>query len=256
MPGSSPQCVTPPTVSLITATHNASLHLPHLIDSIRQLRFTGFEWLVIDGASTDGTPALLQSTPEITRWISEPDNGIYDAWNKGLRLARGEWIVFLGADDRLLPDALQQMTDAAAHAPIRPDYVCGRVDLMRAGRRTRTIGRAWDWKHFRHYMCVAHTGSMLHRSYFDRYGSFDPQFRISGDYELLLRAGAGLNAVFVDSVLAEAGLGGASNRDGRVFAENLRAKRMHRSASWWMARLFFVRAWGGWYVRRALGGGG
>ncbi len=93
-----------PTISVITATRNARTLLAGAIDSVRAQPTDLCEFVVVDGASTDGTVELLRDSADaVDRWLSEPDAGIYDALNKGVRLARGRWICFLGADDRLEP---------------------------------------------------------------------------------------------------------------------------------------------------------
>ncbi|WP_158618314.1 glycosyltransferase family 2 protein [Chitinophaga lutea] len=91
-------------LSIIIATYNAGAELEACLASIAAQPVRNMEVWVIDGGSTDGTQHILQSLnmPKL-RWISEPDEGIYDALNKGIRLARGKWLYFMGADDRLLP---------------------------------------------------------------------------------------------------------------------------------------------------------
>lgn len=93
---------TGPDITVITATYNASKVLPGLIDSLRSQTDQDFEWIVVDGASTDGTVELVEAAGDVvTRWVSEPDFGIYHALNKALGLATGEYYLVLGADDRL-----------------------------------------------------------------------------------------------------------------------------------------------------------
>src|SRR5574343_103309 len=86
-----------PSISIITVTFNAAAHLPTLIDSLRNQSDRGFEWIVVDGASTDKTVDLLEASGIVTTWISEPDFGIYDALNKAIRLSTGEYYLVLGA---------------------------------------------------------------------------------------------------------------------------------------------------------------
>lgn len=91
-------------ISIIIATYNAADNLSNCLQSIAALNMSGIEILVIDGGSTDQTISILEaSTINGLFWHSEPDNGIYDAMNKGIRAARGRWFYFLGSDDRLLP---------------------------------------------------------------------------------------------------------------------------------------------------------
>jgi len=89
-----------PLISVITAIFNAARFLPDAISSIRAQSYPNIEWIVIDVGSTDETVDLLKANDQtIDYWLSEPGRGIFNAWNKGLAQARGEWIRFLGADD-------------------------------------------------------------------------------------------------------------------------------------------------------------
>lgn len=99
-----------PLLSVITVARNSITHLPDCIASVAAQEGLAFEHCVVDGASTDGTTDFLRSCDnERLRWISEPDRGVYDAMNKAVRMARGQWIYFLGSDDRMRPGALRTM---------------------------------------------------------------------------------------------------------------------------------------------------
>src|SRR5689334_8453362 len=127
-----------PLVSIITATLNAERGLPYTIASLEAQRGASFEWLVVDGASTDGTRALLERHASlIAWWASEPDAGVYDAWNRGCAHARGEWLLFHGAGDELVaPDTLASFSRHLAGAHPRHDLVYGRLrHISEAGRR-------------------------------------------------------------------------------------------------------------------------
>ncbi|MBQ0799698.1 MAG: glycosyltransferase [Porticoccaceae bacterium] len=243
-----------PLVTIITSTYNAAEHLPSAIKSIRNQSYSNVEWIVVDGASKDGTLDILRQNQDVVdHWVSEPDAGIYDAWNKGLRLAHGEWVWFLGADDEMVTDAIEVMMEVVRNSPIPLDFVCGKVELYRGPSRIRAIGKPWSWRRFKKYMCVAHTGAMHRASYFDRYGEFDDSFRISGDYEILLRAGAELKAGFTQNVLARMQVGGESNRNPIVFQEALRARLKHAVTSPWGGRVDALWAECKWNIRRFFG---
>lgn len=92
-------------ISIITATYNAERYLPQCLNSIANQALRRIEVIVVDGGSGDDTIKILEnSNLKHLRWVSEPDHGIYDALNKGIGMATGRWLYFLGADDRLLPD--------------------------------------------------------------------------------------------------------------------------------------------------------
>lgn len=218
-----------PLVSIITSTFNAALCLPAAIKSIQDIAYDNFEWIIIDGGSSDGTVNLIQQHEDIiSYWISEPDRGIYDAWNKGLHVAKGDWICFLGADDLIMPDAISNLLACNRASGESLDFIYGRVQLYENGTLLRTIGEPWMWTKFKRYFAATHPGALHHASYFKRYGYFDISFRITGDYEMLLRAGKSLKVGFNNSVVAHMQMGGVSNRNAAVFQEALRAKLKHK----------------------------
>jgi len=98
-------------VSIIIVTYNAAAHLQKCLDSIYAQRYPAIDIIVIDGASTDGTVEIIQSNAQrLAYWVSEKDEGIYDAMNKGLDHVTGDWIYFLGSDDVLLPEFSDMIT--------------------------------------------------------------------------------------------------------------------------------------------------
>lgn len=242
-----------PLVTLITSTYNAAGYLPAAVISIREQTYDNLEWIVVDGRSKDGTVDILRQNEDvIDYWISEPDRGIYDAWNKGLQSAHGDWILFLGADDQLLPDAIESMVEVANESPVRLDLISGKVQLHSGTVQRRTIGSPWAWGRFRKYMCVAHVGAMHNAAFFKRYGPFDSTFRIAGDYELLLRAGPGLKAGFVNKVLVRMEMGGISNQDTAVFRETFRARLKHGATTRFAGAVGAAWAWFKWNIRRLI----
>ena len=202
-----------PLVTIITATFNASEGLPDTIRSIREQTYENIEWIVIDGQSTDATVELIrQNEDRIDYWLSEADKGIYDAWNKGISQARGDWIAFLGAGDSYCPDAISRYMNDIAQSSVFPEFVSSRVRLVNSdGAELRIWGTNFDWGAFRKYMSVAHVGALHHRSLFEKYGNFDITYTSAADYELLMRCGATLKTKFLDMVSVDMLVGGVSN---------------------------------------------
>src|SRR6266436_7822019 len=94
-------------ISIVMATYNAGKYLESALQSIIQQNYPCLEIIMIDGKSQDNTLSIINKYQKnISFWKSEPDEGIYDAWNKGVAISTGEWIMFLGSDDVLLPDSL------------------------------------------------------------------------------------------------------------------------------------------------------
>jgi glycosyltransferase involved in cell wall biosynthesis len=261
----------PPLISIIVAVFNGAKTLQQCIDSVAQQTYANKELIIIDGGSKDGTVDLLEANRErISYWISEPDKGIYNAWNKGLSQAKGEWICFLGADDFFWgAQVLERMT--AQLQVIPPDILVsyGKIMLLNNdGEVLFPIGEPWEKikDPFKQIMCIPHTGTIHRRSLFERHGKFDESFRITGDYELLMRELKTGDAVFIsDWIIVGMRQGGISSNPANslvAMREMKRAQQMHgqRLPGWiWIAafarvyvRLLLWRILGEGLTRKAL----
>lgn len=215
-----------PLFSIIIATYNSEKYLSRTLESIISQDFTDYEILIIDGKSKDKTIDVVTDYGDaISVCISEPDNGIYDAWNKGIKNARGKWIMFVGSDDLLLPGALSSYAlYVNQKESYGLQYISAKVELItEEGKLLRTIGKPWKWSKFKRYMCVAHVSSIHSITLYEEYGIYDTNYKITGDYELLLRAKDNLRAGFVDKALAKMQIGGVS-MNGKTFIETYWAK--------------------------------
>jgi len=227
---------TAPLISVIVVVYNGKATLRHCIDSVAQQTYPNKELIIIDGGSKDGTIELLEeNSDKVSCWISEPDRGIYNAWNKGLARAHGEWICFLGADDyfwdaHVLTRMSKQLETLSPN--IRLAY--GQVMLLnRKGENLYLLGESWESikQRFKQCMCLPHPGAMHRRSLFEQHGTFDESFRIAGDYELLLRELKNTDAHFVpELVMVGMRQGGVSSNPAAsllMLHEARRAQRMH-----------------------------
>jgi glycosyltransferase involved in cell wall biosynthesis len=202
--------VTPGRVSVITAVYNAAPTLEECLLSVRNQSYPQIEHIVIDGGSTDGSIEVLQRHSSLLAyWVSEPDNGVFDAWNKGLSMATGEWIAFLGADDVLLPDAVSKYLTVCGGTDAQ--YVSSLVRYIRPGLPDKIVGRPWSWPAFQRKMTTAHVGSLHRFDLFEKYGNYDTSYKFVGDYELLLRPGKDLNNIFMGEVTVAMPAGGNSD---------------------------------------------
>lgn len=212
-----------PLVTVVTAVFNGQQYLAGCIESVRGQNYLNIEHIVLDGGSSDGTLDMLyQYDDQIAYWKSEPDKGVYDAWNKSLKVAHGEWICFLGVDDEFLPGAVSAYMALAAKHP-DAEYLSSRVRWMHESGYERTNGGPWAWPKFSRWMCVAHVGSMHRRTLYNRLGNYDISYRSAADYELLLRARGQLNAVYMPITTVVMRAGGVSD-DTAALAEASRAK--------------------------------
>jgi len=200
-----------PLVTVVTAVLNGRDCLPGCVESVLGQDYPHIEHILLDAGSKDGTVDLLgQYGHEVALWISEPDKGVYDAWNKGLALARGEWIAFLGADDRYRPGAVSAYMELARANP-DAEFLSSRAQLAHLTGYAPIFGGPWRWPAFAKRMTTVHVGALHRRSLFERYGKFDDSYKIAGDYEFLLRPREALRAAFTPEVTVAMGAGGVSD---------------------------------------------
>ena len=226
-----------PAVSVVVGVRNGATTLQRCLDSIAAQDFAARETLVVDGASTDGTRELVERNARAGRiawWVSEPDGGIYQAWNKAIRRSRGRWVAFLGCDD-VFHDAgaLGALVRAAQAAGEGARVVYGRIDRVTArGVLVETIGAPWERARepFLRGVNIPHAGTLHLREMLDARGLFDESYRIAGDYHLLLGELLEHPPVFVDRVVVDMGFGGMSSRPGTILVslrEVARARAAH-----------------------------
>ena len=227
-------------ISVITATYNAERSLPALIASLLGQTSLEFEWVIVDGASTDGTVELLRSVTKVaTRWISEPDFGIYHALNKGLALSRGDYYLVLGSDDTLLPGAIEAYARAAstsgADVVAAPVLVDG---ITVHPRRTR------PWVRSGPPMVAAHSvGSLIRKSLHDEVGPYSRQFPIAADtYFLLQVAQRQKQFAYLSEAVGSFGTAGLSSGDTLgALTESWRANVAVRGHYWLQLPMFLAR---------------
>lgn len=202
-----------PLISIIVAVYNGEAFLEDMIQSVIKQKYNNFELILIDGDSNDKSVNIIKKYEKnITFWISETDKGIYDAWNKGINRATGDWIMFLGCDDILLPNALDKYASFISNIPKDVDYVSSRMKIFdKKMKFIRVKGWCWEWPRFLKDMTVAHPGSLHSRKLFEKYGKFDITYKIVGDYEFLLRPGSDLKAAFFNEITVIMREGGASD---------------------------------------------
>jgi glycosyltransferase involved in cell wall biosynthesis len=200
----------PPAISVVTVVRNGADVLARCLESVAGQTCPGVEHVVVDGASTDGTADVLRAWNErLSHWISEPDSGIYDAMNKGIALARGEWIHILNADDRYaspsaLEEALPRLDPGRTNAfPVWLDYPEGDARLHRpvGGWRRQLLSPA-----------MLHPGLIVHRSQYEAVGCFDTTLSLAADHDFILRLARRFPPLHHATPLVRMSLSGASTR--------------------------------------------
>lgn len=216
-----------PLITVIVAVYNGAKTLQQCIDSVCDQAYVNKQLIIIDGGSKDHSVDILTlNDKKIDYWISEPDTGIYGAWNKALLQAKGEWVCFLGSDDFLMnAEVLTRMASVLVTIPQEINVVYGQVMLLtESGAELYLVGKPWGEvkERFKQVMCIPHPAAMHRRKLFLKYGGFDESFRIAADYEFLLRELKVGNAVFVSGlVIAAMRQGGiSSNPSNTILALN------------------------------------
>ena len=205
-------------ISIITVAFNSAATIADTMRSVAGQTHDDIEHLVIDGASTDDTLAVVRAHgAHLAKLLSEPDQGIYDAMNKGLALATGDFVGFLNADDMLAsPDVVTSIARAAGiHGT---DAVCGDLVYVLKDRPDKVL-RYWRCGPFapsqlRFGWMPPHPTLYVRRALIGELGGFDTRLRIAADYEFMLRylGRAGTQVRYVPEVLVKMRTGGASNR--------------------------------------------
>lgn len=198
-------------ISIITITYNSEKTLEETILSVKAQKYQEIEYLIIDGGSTDRTLEIVKKYPDVvTKWISEPDKGISDAFNKGINLASGELIGIINSDDLLTDNSLAII---AENINDDTDVVYGNAIMFgndEAPYRLRPFG---DLKEFYKLMAVIHPATFVKKNAYTKYGLFKLDYKCCMDRELLLRMfSQGAKFQYIDSDLAKMRLGGVNQR--------------------------------------------
>lgn len=242
-----------PIVSIITVVRNGAAVLARAIESVISQDYPMIEYIVVDGESTDRTVDVIRRFEErIAIWLSEPDRGISDAFNKGIALARGEIIGILNSDDWYEPGAIRRAVDALINSGA--DIAYGKFQYWDRNQKTYLV--SGDANSLSKGMTIGHPSVFVRRHCYERVGLFRLDFRQAMDYEWLLRAKVnGATFCFIDNCIANMQSGGIGDRHWReslreaAYARLLHLPNAH-SAMGYRAYLFWASIKG--IVRRSI----
>ncbi|HWE72079.1 MAG TPA: glycosyltransferase family 2 protein [Stellaceae bacterium] len=236
--------------SVITVAKNAAATLEKCIASVEMQRHPALEYILVDGASTDETATIVaRHKSRVDRFVSEADSGIYDAMNKGLALARGRFIYFLGADDYLLDENVLSDVAGFLERTSGCDFIYGGIEVRHSDGRADIFMPPPPEEALRFLVsgCLPHQASFASRRAFDLAGAFDDRYRIAGDYDWFLRVVGHPQLVTrrIERVIASYRSDGVSNRLERsqpeVFAIQ-NAMPLFRQPEWLQRRIaIFLR---------------
>lgn len=192
-----------PKISIIVATYNSGKTLNEALESVLNQNFQDWECIIVDGASKDQTLEIVEKYEKHDarfRHISEPDKGIYDAFNKGWKLANGEWVHYLGSDDKLTKNSF---TELLKEDHEEADVISGTCYLIKLDGEI-VLQKAPGWY-------GSHQAKITRRSAIERMNGFDERYRIIADYDLLMRLKkSGSININIDSPVAYFDTGGVS----------------------------------------------
>jgi len=223
-------------ITIITAVYNRASTIGEALDSVARQTYADVEHIVIDGQSNDGTlEEIARHQHPPMRVISEPDEGIYDALNKGMRLAGGDIIGLVHSDDYLSHDQVLTKV-AAAFADPAIDAVYGDLDYVSADNSSRIV-RQWRSgeyhpRRLRRGWMPPHPALFIRRRVFEVHGGYDANYRIAADFDAILRwfGRGGIRAAYIPEVLVKMRVGGVSNQSlSRILQKSREDYRALRS---------------------------
>ena len=198
-------------VTILIATYNSEKTISASLESVKNQLFRDWECWVLDGKSTDSTLTQVQQyieTDNRFHLISEPDNGVFDALNKGLKRAKGEWIYVLGSDDKLLPEAINKLMMAKDDDSI---VLYGDAIAVFDSGKTRMI-RTKPTSFMRYNMITSHQAMLVRKEAMQQMGGFDLNYRLCADFDLFQKLYLqGSKFQYVKTSVAYYGMGGLSN---------------------------------------------
>jgi glycosyltransferase involved in cell wall biosynthesis len=196
-----------PLVSIITVTLNAEKYLDQTIKSVLNQSYKNLEYIIIDGASKDNTINIIKKfESQITTWISEKDNGLYYAMNKGISLAKGEIIGIVNADDFYSNDTVELVVEA--YLKNNADIFHGDLSII---TNNASIKMTPDIKKMKQQSSIFHPTCFVKKTVYEKIGNFNTIYKISADYDFLLRClNQNLAFTYIPKVLSNFRPGGMS----------------------------------------------
>jgi len=247
-----------PLISVITVVFNGEKYLEETILSVINQTYDNVEYIIIDGGSTDGTLDIIKKYEDyIDYWVSEKDNGIYDAMNKGIDVANGDWINFMNADDIFYSTSvLEVVAQAILKTTANHVVVYGKLNLINS-KNTVVATLSNDWELAKQGLktktTVPHQAAFISTKRILEVGKFNTKYKISGDYDLNLRVLDGHEALFIDDlVVAGMRLGGVSSNPNNSIKMLMEDRQAQKDSGFLYPSLGWILAYFRVQIRRAM----
>ena len=189
-----------PLLSVITVVYNGAGHVERAFESVFNQSYTNIEYIIVDGGSSDGTIEMIRSHDNtIDYWVSEPDNGIYDAMNKGIKVSKGELIGFLNSDDYYEPETIMEVIKVYLETGCRGIFFGNSLVIQGdLGIRYISIGNATLWRG----LGFKHQAMFVHRYVHEKFGLYNTAYRIAADYDFVMNVvSKGVRLIHIDKCL-------------------------------------------------------
>jgi len=231
-----------PKISIITVTLNNKEYLERAIKSVVEQTYNNIEYIVIDGGSTDGSLDIIKRYEDkIDYWVSEEDNGLYDAMNKGIRKAKGDWILILNSDDyyinnNVIEKAVEYLDDSGKYFY----YFTMIHEYANGKKKTYKYPIHW-WNKFKLYYSayIPHMTLWVTRKQYEDIGLYDTNFKIAGDHDLILRLIKKYKPFFINMPLTAMRMGGMSAENYKLTFEEFKMATIKNGLPKWLADLIF-----------------
>lgn len=216
--------------SIITINYNDAAGLKETMASVLSQSGVDFEYIIIDGGSTDGSVDVIKSflkndeyAKKISYWVSEPDKGIYNAMNKGLKHATGDFVAMMNSGDSYLPGILKEVANIAKNN--KDSVLYGVVKYFENGKFVGVGGKSAEELP---KGMIPHQTCFVPLKYHKQYGDYDESFKIIADYDMFLRLYKNkVPFFFTDMIIANYDCGGISSTSKKIYIEDLRIKKKY-----------------------------
>ena len=221
-------------ISIITISFNSEKSISETFQSVKNQSFNNYQYLLIDGGSSDGTLTIAEEQSHLSKIVSEPDKGIYDAINKGIKNSTGEIIGFINSDDTFYDEnSMQHIVDAFDQ---ETDCVFGDLIYTDKSEKVKRVWKGSEFKKgaFKKGWMPAHPTFYCRRSIYEKLGLYDDSFKIAGDFELMLRflEKHNIRSKYIPRILVNMKVGGISNSGLKskwtIYIEELRAFKINK----------------------------